>query len=156
MASDQEIAEGLNALFRETNPNSFTSLNDVILRLQSKLGVDLSQKIDFIRAQITLLFSSAPPPPPPSSALLPRPPPINPSLNPNPNPNPPSYHVFHHPHPSAHSHFAGSFVSGPRGPTEISFAQPGGVVAAETHSSAPVKERLCFVSLLLLTSAFID
>lgn len=70
----------------------------------------------------------------------------NPNPNPNSNPNhPTSYHVFHHPQPSAHSHFPGSFTvgaGGPRRPTEISFAQPGsgGGVAAQSLSSAPAKE----------------
>ncbi|XP_021759064.1 protein app1-like [Chenopodium quinoa] len=160
MVSDQEIAEGLEALFRETNPNSFTSLNEVIHRLQSKLGFDLSTKIDFIRAHISFLFSTPQSAiPPPSSAPAPatvspvvvsRPHPQNLNVNPNPNPNNspnvvhpqlnvnvvhPQHRVFHHPPPpSAQSYF-------PRGPTEISFAQPGtGTVVSDSLSSPTAKE----------------
>lgn len=145
MVSDQEIAEGLEALFRETNPNSFNSLNEVIIRLQSKLGFDLSNKIDFIRAHINFLFNTPPPAPP--QVVIPRAHPQsinpNPNLNPNSNPNVhvnlnvvhSQHRVYHHPPPpSAHSYF-------PRGPTEISFAQPGsGTVVAESLSSPPAKE----------------
>ncbi|XP_057540490.1 uncharacterized protein LOC130818357 [Amaranthus tricolor] len=145
MVSDQEIAEGIESLFRETNPNSFTSLNDVVVRLQSKLGFDLTHKIDFIRAHISLLFTSQPPAPPapPQVAQTANVPPVvipQPQLqtvNPNPNVNVsvghPQQMVFHHPHPpTAQSYF-------PRGPTEISFTQPGTVVA-EGLSSPPAKE----------------
>ncbi|KAL3851162.1 hypothetical protein ACJIZ3_013044 [Penstemon smallii] len=49
-ATEQQIAEGLESLLRETN--TFTSLNGVVQQLESKLGVDLRHKIDFIRSQI--------------------------------------------------------------------------------------------------------
>ncbi|KAL9263074.1 Upstream activation factor subunit UAF30-like protein [Drosera capensis] len=67
--SDQEISEALDTLFRETNPLSFTSLNHVVIRLQSRLRcLDLSHRLDFIRAHIALFFSipthHVPPPPP--------------------------------------------------------------------------------------------
>lgn len=154
MVSDQEIAEGLEALFRETNPNSFNSLNEVIIRLQSKLGFDLSNKIDFIRAHINFLFNTPPPAPP--QVVIPRAHPQsinpNPNLNPNSNPNVhvnlnvvhSQHRVYHHPPPpSAHSYF-------PRGPTEISFAQPGsGTVVAESLSSPPAKERFECVCVFL-------
>ncbi|XP_057529460.1 uncharacterized protein LOC130808041 [Amaranthus tricolor] len=156
MVSDQQIAEALQSLFCQTNPNSFTSLNQVILQLQSNLGFDLSNKIDFIRAHISLLFNSQPPPPPP----VPVPPPsivstvnasliVNPQshfqiVNPNPSPNPNNVNfnvvhqqqrVFNHPPPPAvQSYF-------PNGPTEINFAQPGnGTIAADALSSPSAKE----------------
>ncbi|KAF8023809.1 hypothetical protein BT93_F1097 [Corymbia citriodora subsp. variegata] len=70
MATDQEISQALQSLLRDPNPNkpngpTLTSFNDVVQQLQSKLGVDLSHKLDFIRAQIHLLFQSSPHPPPP-------------------------------------------------------------------------------------------
>ncbi|CAL5405440.1 unnamed protein product [Camellia sinensis] len=66
MVSDQDIAEALESLLRETNPSSpITSLNGVVQQLESKLGLDLSHKVDFIRTQIQFLFRSHPPPPPP-------------------------------------------------------------------------------------------
>ncbi|XP_074320187.1 uncharacterized protein LOC141656988 [Silene latifolia] len=117
MASDKEIAEGLESLFRDTNPNSFSSLNDVILRLQSNLGFDLSHKIDFIRSHISLLFSPIPTP-------IPQIPPISrPLISPIPNPNPNL-----HPHAQGYSHVFYNQSHFPRGPTQICFAQPGGVV----------------------------
>ncbi|CAA2956471.1 p53 negative regulator [Olea europaea subsp. europaea] len=64
VASDQEIAEALGSLLRDcTNNNSFASLNDVVRQLESKLGFNLSHKIDFIRNQIHsfILFQSQPP-----------------------------------------------------------------------------------------------
>ncbi|KAH9607221.1 hypothetical protein KSS87_021285 [Heliosperma pusillum] len=123
MVSDKEIAEGLESLFRETNPNSFNSLNDVILRLQSNLGFDLSHKIDFIRSHISLLFSPIPQIPP-----IPRPliSPIS-SINPNPN---------LHPHAQGYSHVFYNQSHFPRGPTQISFAQPGSVVGSNVVGDA--------------------
>ncbi|GMH24380.1 hypothetical protein Nepgr_026223 [Nepenthes gracilis] len=91
-------------LFLETNPNSFTSIIDVVHRLQTKLGFDLSHKLDFIRAQISLIFNSPPPPPPP----LPRPP-LNPQIL-----------VFRGDAAQVPSDFAI-----PRNVTEINFAQSG-------------------------------
>ena len=160
MVSDQQIAEALQSLFCQTNPNSFTSLNQVILQLQSNLGFHLSNKIDFIRAHVSLLFNSQPPPPPPvpvqppsivstvNASLI-----VNPqshfqTVNPNPSPNPNNVNfnvvhqqqrVFHHPPPPAvQSYF-------PNGPTEINFAQPGnGTIAADALSSPSAKERFFF------------
>uniref|UniRef100_A0A7C9AUU0 DM2 domain-containing protein n=1 Tax=Opuntia streptacantha TaxID=393608 RepID=A0A7C9AUU0_OPUST len=145
MASDQDIAEGLAALFRETHPSSFTSFNDVILRLQSKLGFDLSNKINFIRDQITLLFSPPPAPPALPPTVIPRTQILNPNPNPNPNLNPhPHQHVYRQPHhPTPQSHFPPTFgggSAGHRGPTEISFGQPCASAVVDSHSSTPAKE----------------
>ncbi|XP_057529044.1 uncharacterized protein LOC130807738 [Amaranthus tricolor] len=141
MVSDQQIAEALQSLIWQTNPNSFTSLNQVILQLQSNLGFDLSNKIDFIRAHISLLFNSQPPPPP----SVPVPPPsivstVNASLIVNPQSHfqtccSSTTEGFHHPPPPAvQSYF-------PNGPTEINFAQPGnGTIAADALSSPSAKE----------------
>ncbi|GMH05781.1 hypothetical protein Nepgr_007621 [Nepenthes gracilis] len=107
MVSDQEIAESLEALFRETNPNSFASIDDVVQRLQSELGFDLSHKIDFIRAQISLIFNSPP---------LPQPPPPSPPSHSLSNPRIP---VFR----GAPTQVPPNF-SIPRNVTEINFAQP--------------------------------
>ncbi|XP_019433764.1 PREDICTED: uncharacterized protein LOC109340506 isoform X2 [Lupinus angustifolius] len=70
MVSDEEISDALKSLFREPNPTTFTTLNQLVEQLQSKLGVhDLTHKLDFITHQIHLLFGShhqqqqhAPPP----------------------------------------------------------------------------------------------
>ncbi|KAL3821088.1 hypothetical protein ACJIZ3_006993 [Penstemon smallii] len=48
--TEQQIAEALESLLREANV--FTSLNGVVQQLESKLGVNLGHKIDFIRSQI--------------------------------------------------------------------------------------------------------
>ncbi|KAL6999183.1 hypothetical protein U1Q18_000343 [Sarracenia purpurea var. burkii] len=65
MVSDQDIAQALNSLLRETNPSSIlTSLNGVVQQLESKLGLDLTHKIDFIRNQIHLFLRPPPPSPP--------------------------------------------------------------------------------------------
>ncbi|KAK6132990.1 hypothetical protein DH2020_033281 [Rehmannia glutinosa] len=60
VVTDQQLAEALDSLLRETN--AFTSLNGVVQQLESKLGVNLSHKIDFIRSQIHhfLLLQSQP------------------------------------------------------------------------------------------------
>ncbi|XP_051125668.1 uncharacterized protein LOC127247730 isoform X2 [Andrographis paniculata] len=50
LVTDHQIAEALEVLLRDAS--SFTSLNGVVQQLESKLGVDLSHRIDFIRAQI--------------------------------------------------------------------------------------------------------
>lgn len=125
--SDREIAESLDSLFRETNPNSFTSLTDVVQRLQSKLGFDLSNKIDFIRAQITLMFSARPPPPPqPSQSLPPQPrmPPQQHHHTMTTTTTASSNPIFRGTSSPAASHFGHNFGM-PRGATEINFAQPG-------------------------------
>ncbi|KAF8414196.1 hypothetical protein HHK36_002196 [Tetracentron sinense] len=58
MVSDQEIANGLESLLRQSDPNTFTSLNGVVQQLQEKLGFDLSHKAGFIRDQIDILLRS--------------------------------------------------------------------------------------------------
>ncbi|XP_059666484.1 formin-like protein 18 [Cornus florida] len=86
MVSDQDIAEALESLLREANPNTtLTSLNGVVQQLESKLGLVLTHKVDFIRNQIQLLLRPQPTPPPP----------------------PQHHHLHHHlhPHPSK-DHFA--------------------------------------------------
>ncbi|PSS06097.1 Upstream activation factor subunit spp27 like [Actinidia chinensis var. chinensis] len=65
VVSDQDIAQALESLLRETNPSTtLTSLNSVVQQLQSKLRFDLTHKVDFIRNQIHLLLLRSPPPPP--------------------------------------------------------------------------------------------
>ncbi|XP_074310869.1 uncharacterized protein LOC141646804 [Silene latifolia] len=138
MASDQLIAEGLQSLFRETNPNSFNSLNQVVLHLQSKLGFDLSNKIDFIRSQINLLFAPPPPPPPqpqPQQPLLQQLP-IH-HINPNPNPN----CVVQQAYGNVRQHVFSNQGYFARGPTEINFANPGGgIVGSDSVSTPPAKD----------------
>ncbi|KAM4102773.1 hypothetical protein ACJW30_06G027700 [Castanea mollissima] len=64
MVTDQEISGAIESLFNnnnnneegDENDNSLSSLNGVVRKLESKLGVDLSHKLDFIRAQIHFLF----------------------------------------------------------------------------------------------------
>lgn len=63
MVADQEISEAIESLFNnnikeegDENDNSLSSLDGVVRKLESKLGVDLSHKLDFIRAQIHFLF----------------------------------------------------------------------------------------------------
>ncbi|XP_019174306.1 PREDICTED: uncharacterized protein LOC109169858 isoform X3 [Ipomoea nil] len=65
MASDQEIANGVEALLRQSDPNAVISLNGVVQQLEAKLGLDLSHKAGFINDQINLLRSKPQPPPPP-------------------------------------------------------------------------------------------
>ncbi|KAK9089804.1 hypothetical protein Scep_028886 [Stephania cephalantha] len=68
MVSDQEIANGVESLLRQANPNAVTSINGVVQQLEAKLGLDLSHKAGFIRDQIELLLRhhhARPPPPPP-------------------------------------------------------------------------------------------
>lgn len=65
MASDQEIANGVEALLRQSDPNAVISLNGVVQQLEAKLGLDLSHKAGFINDQINLLRSKPPPPPQP-------------------------------------------------------------------------------------------
>ncbi|KAA8523602.1 hypothetical protein F0562_010025 [Nyssa sinensis] len=75
MVSDQDIAAALESLVREASPN--TTLNDVVQQLESKLGLDLTHKVDFIRAQIHFLLRSEPPhlpqPQPPPQQPQPQP-----------------------------------------------------------------------------------
>ncbi|KAG5551020.1 hypothetical protein RHGRI_009450 [Rhododendron griersonianum] len=89
MVSDQAIAESLESLLRETNPRTtLTSFNSVVQHLESKLGLDLTHKLDFIRNHIHLLF--------------------NPNPNPNPNPPPSHHHHHHHHHQNPNFHAAPS------------------------------------------------
>ncbi|KAL8493298.1 hypothetical protein ACS0TY_024496 [Phlomoides rotata] len=62
MVSDQEIAKGVEAVLRESDPNAVTSLHSVVQQLQAKLGLSLSHKAEFIRDQITFLLRSHPVP----------------------------------------------------------------------------------------------
>ncbi|XP_077217478.1 uncharacterized protein LOC143851864 [Tasmannia lanceolata] len=111
MVTDQEIANGVETVLRETGLNGVNTVNGVIQQLEAKLGLDLSQKASFIRDQIDLLlrppkdhfalqhhpqFQSThhphhfPLPLPSSSSPFPHNlhyPNPNPSPNPNPNPN---------------------------------------------------------------------
>ncbi|KAL8098702.1 hypothetical protein AgCh_031448 [Apium graveolens] len=62
MVTDQDIAESVETLLREANPNftTYTSLHDVVQQLESKLGFNLSHKIDFIRTHIQYLLRPPP------------------------------------------------------------------------------------------------
>lgn len=74
MATDQEISQALHLLLRDnlaasSNPNkslatTFASFDDVVRQLQTRLGLDLSHKVDFIRSQIQLLLQPHPLPQP--------------------------------------------------------------------------------------------
>ncbi|KAM5584326.1 hypothetical protein ABKV19_003945 [Rosa sericea] len=100
MATEQEISQALEALIHASNAPTFTTLNDVVQQLESKLGGhDLSHKADFIRAQIHYLLRSHPPPtpPPPQPQPQPQPPKDHFALQQNPN---------YHPAPSAFQTFA--------------------------------------------------
>ncbi|VFQ96245.1 unnamed protein product [Cuscuta campestris] len=61
MASDQEIAKGVETVLRQTDPNAVISLNGVVQQLEAQLGMDLSHKAAFISDQIHLLRSKTPP-----------------------------------------------------------------------------------------------
>ncbi|KAG5002048.1 hypothetical protein AAZX31_08G312700 [Glycine max] len=67
MVTEEEISEAVQSLLRESNPSRFTTLNQVVEELQAKLGHDLTHKIDFITAQINLLFGSRQPQQPPQN-----------------------------------------------------------------------------------------
>ncbi|PSR98399.1 Upstream activation factor subunit spp27 like [Actinidia chinensis var. chinensis] len=89
MASDQEIAKGVETVLRQSDPNAVTTLNGVVQQVEAELGLDLSHKASFIRDQINLLLRSHPLPPPP--------------------PNPPKDHFslqHHTQYPQFHPHFA--------------------------------------------------
>lgn len=72
MVTDEELSRAIESLFNDDNPDhnanpnprAFTTLNGVVQELESKLGLDLSHKVDFIRVQIQLLFRSYIPTPP--------------------------------------------------------------------------------------------
>ncbi|KAG6416459.1 hypothetical protein SASPL_123889 [Salvia splendens] len=79
MVSDQEIAQAVEAVLRQSDPNAVTSLNGVVQRLEAKLGLSLAHKAEFIRDQITFLLRSHPvpkdqlPPQPHPHYLIPQP-----------------------------------------------------------------------------------
>ncbi|XP_048438479.1 transcription factor rlmA isoform X2 [Pyrus x bretschneideri] len=86
MASDQEIAEGVETVLRQSGPNDIASVNGVVQQLEAKLGLDLSHKAGFIRDQINFLlrpYAQLPQPQPPKAHF---------ALHYNPNPQ------SHHPH----------------------------------------------------------
>ncbi|KAL1201710.1 hypothetical protein V5N11_006251 [Cardamine amara subsp. amara] len=56
MVSDQDLAKGVETLLRQSDPSSLTSLNSVVQQLEAKLGLDLTEKTNFIRDQINLLL----------------------------------------------------------------------------------------------------
>lgn len=129
MVSDQEIAKEVESLIRNSDPNSFTTLNGVVQQLEARLGLDLSHKAGFIRDQIDLLLRSSNPqafPPPASSQqkdafALPH------------QPQFPSTHPHHFPsHFTLHPHHQSN---------EISFRQPQSPPAAsqppQMHSLPP-------------------
>ncbi|KAL8127365.1 uncharacterized protein LOC141721341 [Apium graveolens] len=62
---EQQIAQGLENLLGAASPNftTYTSLHDVVEQLESKLGFQVSHKIDFIRSHIQYLLRPPPPPP---------------------------------------------------------------------------------------------
>lgn len=62
MASDEEIAKGVETVLRQSDPNAVTSLNSVVQQLEAKLGFSLAHKAEFIRDQITFLLRSHPVP----------------------------------------------------------------------------------------------
>ncbi|KAL8462393.1 hypothetical protein ACS0TY_032620 [Phlomoides rotata] len=54
VVTEQQIAEALESLLRESR--TFASLNDIVQELESKLGVSLIHRVDFIRNQIQHLL----------------------------------------------------------------------------------------------------
>ncbi|KAH0969960.1 hypothetical protein GBA52_022116 [Prunus armeniaca] len=87
MVSDQEIAEGVETVLRQSGPNDVTSVNGVIQQLnEAKLGLDLSHKAGFIQGPDQL------PPPPLRSTATPTPT----SERPFCPPHQPQHHYHHH------------------------------------------------------------
>ncbi|KAL6332791.1 hypothetical protein AAG906_015054 [Vitis piasezkii] len=105
MVSDQDIAKGVETLLRQSEPNSFTSLNGVVKQLEAKLGLDLSHKAAFIRDQISFLLRSHPQPLPPKDHF---------ALQQHPQ--------FLSPHPQIPSHFALQHHRPP--PEDLNFLYP--------------------------------
>ncbi|KAF5472704.1 hypothetical protein F2P56_009398 [Juglans regia] len=64
MASDQEIAKGVESVLSQADPTVATTYNSVVQQLEAKLGLDLSHKAGFIRDQINLLLRAHAQPPP--------------------------------------------------------------------------------------------
>uniref|UniRef100_A0A1J3HEH2 Upstream activation factor subunit spp27 n=1 Tax=Noccaea caerulescens TaxID=107243 RepID=A0A1J3HEH2_NOCCA len=75
MVSDQDLAKGVETLLRQSDPSSLTSVNSVIQQLEAKLGLDLTEKTNFIRDQINLLLRAHPSPSASGSASTVQPPP---------------------------------------------------------------------------------
>ncbi|KAK7305190.1 hypothetical protein VNO77_43091 [Canavalia gladiata] len=119
MVTEEEISEAVQSLLRESNPRSrsFTTLNQVVQELQAKLGHDLTHKLDFITAQINLLFGSQQPPPQnPQRQLQPQ------------QPQPPKDHFAPHQNPNFHTATVTSgFQTFPSNP----------VAADAVHTEAP-------------------
>uniref|UniRef100_A0A7N1A2L8 DM2 domain-containing protein n=1 Tax=Kalanchoe fedtschenkoi TaxID=63787 RepID=A0A7N1A2L8_KALFE len=61
MASDQEIAEAVESVLRQLDPNAGKTFNDVVLQLEAKLGHNLAHKTAFIRDHICFLLRPQPP-----------------------------------------------------------------------------------------------
>lgn len=136
MVTDQEISQALQSLLHESsnlsNPNSifsgFTTLNDIVQQLESKLGVNLSHKADFIGAQIHLLFRSHPPHPHqqlqhPQHPQHPPPHPKDhfaPHQNPNfqPSPSPSAFQTFSSQPPPPKPEVAATAATAPEPPKE--------------------------------------
>ncbi|GAV87258.1 SWIB domain-containing protein [Cephalotus follicularis] len=62
--TDQEISEAIQSLPSSSWKSNNTSINDVVQQLESKMGLNLSHKLDFIQAQIHhhhLLSTQQPP-----------------------------------------------------------------------------------------------
>ncbi|KAM1008974.1 hypothetical protein FF1_005303 [Malus domestica] len=91
MVSDQEIAEAVETVLRQSGPNDVASVNAVVQQLEAKLGLDLSHKAAFIRDQINFLLRPfAQPPQPPKDHFA-----LHYNLNP---------HHHNHPHNLPHNH----------------------------------------------------
>ncbi|CAA7046438.1 unnamed protein product [Microthlaspi erraticum] len=91
MVSDQDLAKGVETLLRQSDPSSLTSVNSVIQQLEAKLGLDLTEKTNFIRDHINLLLRAHPSPSASASASTVQPPP------------PPSQHHQHQQQQHVHS-----------------------------------------------------
>ncbi|KAG8385821.1 hypothetical protein BUALT_Bualt03G0085100 [Buddleja alternifolia] len=147
MASDQEIAKGVETVLRQSDPNAVTSLNGVVQQLEAKLGLDLSHKADFIRDQITFLLRSHPvpkdqlPPHPhqqfqnillqqpfhqPHFALQPPPPPRLHQQNNLTYPPTPQAHLQHHQTPPVPASTAASASETPKGRAPAGTKRRGG------------------------------
>ncbi|XP_068634191.1 uncharacterized protein [Aristolochia californica] len=58
MVSDQDIANGVALVLRQSDPAAVTSVTGVVQQLEAKLGLDLSDKAAFISDQIDLILRS--------------------------------------------------------------------------------------------------